>query len=297
MNSVIDPSTSQELANVEHSQLQRMEIPAEPSAGHILARAMELMAQPGSGFTIEAFEKLVALKERAEDKKAETDLESALRDFRRNCPQILKTRTVKNKAGEDMYRFANLEDVKAVVDPRLSGNDLSYSWDSKFIDGVTTTTCTLRHIGGGKRSANFTSGMAGAPSMNSAQAAGSTLSYGQRYSLLAVLGLSADLDDDGRSANRLPSPEPVPSAPVVGTRQQRQDESNANPAPSVNPEVGPLLKSLYNDWRKKYAPAEKGHEAWAKFAAWGKKTLRTELDMRPPESWSLDAVAACREAM
>lgn len=237
MTTDIDISTSQ--ISERESQLAEHEglaAPTDPSIAQILYHAISQKVDVGT------LERLVALKERVDAEKAERELNAALRQFRKNCPQILKTRSVFGKAKDDkpaqeMYRFANLEDVKAIVDPRLDAHDLSYSWDGEFVNGMWITTCTVRHSGGGKRSSKFSSGAAGAPNMNAAQSSASTTTYGQRYSLLAVLGISADLDDDGRRAGALPAPEHDPNAPQVGTREERAVAArDANASTSVPPQ-------------------------------------------------------------
>jgi hypothetical protein len=256
----VDPSSSQ-----LEPDAQSRPIPPEPSAGYMIMRAMEMMRVPGSGITIDVVERLVALKEREDAKKAERLLDAALLAVKTGCPQILKTREVYGKDTDQagnrrdkpmMYRYANIEDVKAIVDPRLAANDLSYTWDVEGQPGAMFTVCTVRHTGGGKRSARFPWAGAKAPTMNEAQAAGSSASYGQRYSLLAVLGLSADLDDDGRCANAGAKPEADPNAPVVPTRDERRaaqqaaaQSTSAPPASRPNSKIAELT-ALRGQWQK-----------------------------------------------
>lgn len=227
---IIDQSTSQEIKVRQEHAGAITEIPAEPSINYIICRAMQ------TDVDVDKIERLIALKERMDAAEAERKLSAALRRVKDGCPQILKTREVYGKSEDKngnkrtaplMYRFANLEDVKSVVDPRLSANELTYSFDADFSAGMMVTTCTVIHSGGGRRSAKFPSAMAGAPAMNAAQASGSTMSYGQRYSLLMVLGLSADLDDDGRTANVSPAPTRDETQPAGTTREQQRADTRA----------------------------------------------------------------------
>lgn len=290
-----------ELSRVDTSTSQiepgngAMVAPPDPSIEQILYHAVD------RGVDVATLERLVALKERVDAEKAEKALNAALREFRRTCPCILKTREVRNKSGDTMYRFANLEDVRRVIEPHLSARDLSYSWDAEFTDKIVVTTCTVRHSAGGKRSAKFASPTSGAPNMNAAQAAGSTTTYGQRYSLLAVLGLSADLDDDGRGANASPQPEHDASAPRAhprGTEEGKREraashESTSAPPPPADPTkvTAGQLNELCVEWS---AWAEKDTK---EFAAWAKKTLGSDLAMDKVGHWNVDALEMCRKAM
>lgn len=245
-----------------------IEMPADPTIEQILFQAVT------SGADVATLERLVALKERVDAQKSERALDAALVRFRKACPQILKTREVYGKAKDDrpaamMYRYANLEDVKASVTEPLEANDLNYSWDTEVIGGAAYTVCTLRHAGGGKRSSRFPVAAAGAPAMNGAQAAASAATYGQRYSLLAVLGITADLDDDGRSANKLDAPEADPNAATAGTREQRSAEQAAAKAshPTSLPADKPVhpveaMKIQWQEWADKPKATKEDFKAW-----------------------------------
>jgi hypothetical protein len=294
----IDRSTSQELDRPSQAAI----IPAEPSIEQILYHAIDQRIDPAT------LEKFLALKERIDAERAEKALNAALRQFRAGCPQILKRRGVEDKTGRTMYRYANLEDVKSVIDPRLEACDLSYSWDSEFSERSVITICTVRHVGGGSRSSKFASAIAGAPAMNSAQAAGSTTSYGQRYSLLAVLGLSADIDDDGRSANAMPAPQSDSTQPIVPTRAERRaanESTSAAPAPAEQRVTGDQVKALIEAWKIKTQPptattAEEREDVAASFAFWVDQTLGysepSGRNWRAVATWKPSELAKCMEA-
>lgn len=62
------------------------------------------------------------------------------------------------------------------------------------------------------------------------QTLGSCITYGRRYSLMAILGIVPDEDDDGNAASRVPPPPPSAS-------RQRQPPEEFQPPPTRDPEL------------------------------------------------------------
>jgi hypothetical protein len=129
--------------------------------------------------------------------------------------------------------------------------------------------------------------------MSPAQVEASLLTFGKRQSLLAALGVTTDIDDDGRRAPALPSPAHDPAAPRVGTRAEREADENftSDEMPRVTAED---LNQLAVTWRAKLKPADNGRRA---FVAWCVQTLRTETDLNKVANWTVDALDACKEAL
>lgn len=120
------------------------------------------------------------------------------------------------------YRYADLADALSMVRPILAKHDLAVTQTASNPDHDTVAiTTTLLHSSGQW----ITFDPLLLPNGRTAQETGSAITYGRRYSLLAVLGLAAE-DDDGASAaprqprNAQPRPTerstaPVKKAPVV----------------------------------------------------------------------------------
>lgn len=250
---------------------------------------------------VDSLRQLVAMANEDRDRRARLAYNSAMAEFKREFPGIHKGREALN-GGKVMYRYADLENITRVVDPILLKNGLSYKWSAKYLDDKVITTCTCRHVDGFEDSSDFLCKIEGTSIMNSAQKSGSASTYGQRYSLLAVLGISTDRDDDARNADALPKPEADPTAPVTPTREQRAAEARAaNESTSATPkaaepkerELTEAEKLLYTwrDWAQK--PSGTGDE----FIAWARKVSGASDTMKKPSHWTPEIIAACRKEM
>ena len=114
-------------------------------------------------------------------------------DFRNRCPAIVKTRSGHN------IKYAGLAESIDQIKDLMAECGLSHSWKTGQDGDNVTVTCTVTHILSHSESTILSAGPDTTGSKNSIQAIGSTVSYLQRYTLFAILGLaSQDADTDGR---------------------------------------------------------------------------------------------------
>lgn len=156
---------------------------------------------------VEILERIAALEERVAARNARDSFFRALSDFQSEIGPIPKTSAIKVTRGgttEVRSRYASLDKIVEYIRPFLRTHGFIYHWNSIIREnGNVCITCFLRHIDGHTESADFEFAQkdASAPGMNGVQIAGSARTYGERYSLIQVLGLTtADPDDDGNAA-------------------------------------------------------------------------------------------------
>ena len=152
---------------------------------------------------VEVLERLVALQERVTDRHAEMAMAEALNAFQAECPpvpRVGKATVTKSGVKQYEYRFAPYDEILVVIRPHLKNHDLSFTHDSAIIGGEVEMVCTLQHILGATRKSTFRGPVDNSGGKNPLQGVGSARSYGKRYTLADVLGLSTEEDDDGRSA-------------------------------------------------------------------------------------------------
>lgn len=172
------------------------------TASAVATPAMLLQIAVQQGADLDKLERLMALQERYEANEARRAYNDAFARFKSAAVKLVKNKEV--AAGPlSGKRYAELHSVVNAVTPELSANGLSASWritkdDKEWIE----VTCTLSHVLGHSESVS----MGGPPdtggAKNGIQARASTVSYLERYTLKAILGLSEQDDDsDGGSSS------------------------------------------------------------------------------------------------
>jgi hypothetical protein len=153
------------------------------------------------GVDVAILERLVALQERVTDRLARTDFFAALKSFQDQCPELHKSKTAKiaTQGGSGYsYTYAPLDGIAKTVRPYLHQNGLSYSWTTEdSTPQMLQVVCVLRHIDGHEERAVFPVPTDTKAAMSAAQKTGAALTYGQRMSLVSVLGITATDDIDG----------------------------------------------------------------------------------------------------
>lgn len=164
----------------------------------MLDRALTSNANP------EVIRSLMDLAERYDANLARKAFNKALAAAKAEIPILKKNRHVgfdsrKPGAARTDYKHEDLAEAIGTVDPILAKHGLFISFETKQSDiaGMITVTCRINHEDG-----HFVeNSLPGMPDLsgnkNSIQSVGSTVTYLQRYTLKAALGLAAANDDDG----------------------------------------------------------------------------------------------------
>lgn len=152
---------------------------------------------------IEKLEKLMELHIRWEENEARKAYHAAMAAFKADPPEITKDRHVSydTAKGKTDYKHSSLANVTNTINRSLSKHGLSASWKTSQTDGNITVKCTITHVNGYSESTTLSAAPDASGGKNSIQAIGSTVSYLERYTILAATGLaSTDMDDDANSA-------------------------------------------------------------------------------------------------
>ena len=156
---------------------------------------------------IEKLTKLMELQERWQANEAKKAYVQAMTEFKKNPPKIIKDMHVefKTAAGKTAYNHASLGNVVGAVTETLSNNDLSVNWQTETND-LVKVTCTITHRDGHSESTSICAKPDVSGGKNSIQAIGSTITYLQRYTLLAICGLATnEFENDGRGDMEQPA--------------------------------------------------------------------------------------------
>lgn len=154
-----------------------------------------------SGTDLQDLKELLALQKDWEANEAKKAYHKAMSDFKSVPIEIEKDikvgySTAKGKVG---YTHASLANVVRKISAELSKHGLSASWRTQQ-NGKIVVTCRITHEKGHSEETSLSANADDSGSKNSIQAIGSTITYLERYTLLAMTGLAtSDMDDDGKS--------------------------------------------------------------------------------------------------
>ena len=161
-----------------------------------LSPAEVIMQAVKSDTDLEKLAKAMELQERFEATQAKKAYHVAMAAFKSNPPKINKDKSVAYK--EVRYSHASLANVTEKINAELSKHGLSAAWTTKQ-NGQVEVTCKITHAQGHSEETTLKAGADSTGSKNSIQAIGSTITYLQRYTILALTGLAtSDQDDDGK---------------------------------------------------------------------------------------------------
>jgi hypothetical protein len=213
-----------EIVSAQPKELEQ----AEPN------RLLELALK--SQVPVETIERLVALQERAEDRRSRIELAEALNKAQSEIPSIPETaeaKIVTKSGGSYRYKYAPLDQIVKIVRPILSRHGLSFSWDSITEENKVRVTCKVEHVGGHFKVATFEAPVDQKAVVNDMQKHAIALTYAQRKSLVQVLGLTtSEPDTDGNDPAAVEHITPEQAADL----QALIDE--------VNADLGRFLKYL-----------------------------------------------------
>jgi hypothetical protein len=137
----------------------------------------------------------------ADQRRAHFD--EAMSGAKAEIPVITKNREVDftSQKGRTHYKYEDLAEIARVVSPILARHGLSYRYRvTSNVNEPVSVTCIVSHRAGHFEEVTLTGGRDESGNKNSIQAVASTLTYLQRMTLKAALGLAASEDDDGKAS-------------------------------------------------------------------------------------------------
>lgn len=195
----------------------------------LISKAIEA----GSG--IDTMERLVALAKDVREVQAREAWYSAMAEFQQTCPSIKKTATAKitTRVGPSYtYRYAPLDEIMGVIQPVMGPLGLSVSWRSRVEPAQVVVSCRVSHtLGHHEESGDIAMPVVqGDGGANPAQRVGIAATYAKRYSLLGIIGMAPEDDDDAQSQEDRPA-------------QMQVQDTETGDAPRLITE--PQIKRLY----------------------------------------------------
>jgi len=198
--------SNQDKAILTPSQVSSM--PAtEPMSEHTVLLQVIARAAADETIDLDRMERLLVMQERLTARRAEQEFISAMATFKIHAPRIEKSKAVgyTNRDGTFTgYKHATLGTVCQAAISGLGAVGISHRWDLEQLQGgAVVVTCVLTHRGGHSTKTSLTGAPDDSGKKNAIQQVASTVTYLQRYTLLAATGLATDeQDDDGVAAGQ-----------------------------------------------------------------------------------------------
>lgn len=148
-------------------------------------------------------EKVIALAERMEDKKAERRFAEAFNALQAEMPRIQAQRPVPDRTGVTKYTFAPYEDIMEQLSPWLNKHGFTVRFNQRYeVSPVLRliAICVVQHIGGHKESTEFAVRIgSGPPGASETQSDGAAGTYAKRFALCNAFNIVIEKDSDARA--------------------------------------------------------------------------------------------------
>jgi len=164
-----------------------------------LARMIEQVCM-NPEMDVNKLEKMLDMQERVLDKQAEQQFQSDMAEMQAALPVIERNGVIAVN-NQVRSKFAKFEDINRAVLPVMQKYGFSITFETQQAQGFVNVIGVLRHKSGHRESTQLHIPLDTSGSKNAVQAVGSSVSYGKRYVLSALLNITtSDDDDDGQSA-------------------------------------------------------------------------------------------------
>jgi len=148
-------------------------------------------------------EKMLDMQERIMNRNAEMAFNAAMAQMQGELPQITERGEIKH-GNKVISTFAKFEDINEEIKPILQRHGFAVSFKTDTGNGNVRVTCFLTHSEGHRESTDIVLPSDTGGAKNAVQAVASSVSYGRRYTMAALLNISTGDDDDGVSAVQAP---------------------------------------------------------------------------------------------
>ena len=153
--------------------------------------------------SLDEIDRLITMQQRLESYEARKAYVADMALFKTNPPEIFKDKKVgfENKDGSFTgYKHATIGKVTSSILVGLAQHGFSHRWDTQQLEGgQIKVTCIITHKLGHSETTSLQGSRDDSGKKNNIQQMASTITYFQRYTLLAATGLATQdqMDDDG----------------------------------------------------------------------------------------------------
>jgi hypothetical protein len=237
---------------VSNTNVVRAE-PIESSATAIIQVIERAASNPD--VDIDKMERLLQMQERILARNAEAAYNTALAQMQNELPVIDEKGVIRNKSGGIQSHYAEFEDINEVCKPIMQKYGFAISFRTAFKDGEVVVTGVLTHEQGHREESSCSLPADASGNKNNVQGWGSSMSYGKRYMMNALLNITTrGQDNDGRG-----------SGSEGGNDERRAPQSTGGGSFATEAQLGLIRKKCEiagvkpDDFLKHFGIAELAH--------------------------------------
>lgn len=151
---------------------------------------------------IEKLERLIVLSERMQAKTAEAAFNAAMAQMQCHMPTVFEGAT--NTHTKNTY--ATLDDINRAVKSVMQAHGFAVTFKVVHVAAGVSVTGILMHSAGHREETTLLLPVDTGPGRSTVQAVGSSVTYGKRYVMCALLNITTGdaVDDDGAGAKQEP---------------------------------------------------------------------------------------------
>ncbi|WP_414499402.1 ERF family protein [Zymobacter sp. IVIA_12111.31 C1] len=184
-----------EVQQVEQQGMQQMPANQAQSIMPIIEKMASMPELP-----IDKLERMLDMQERIMNRAAQEQFNSAMAEMQAEIPAIAERGQAHN------MKYATFEDINDTVKPIMKRHGFGLTFRIKNLQGAVEITGVLMHTAGHREETSVMLPLDTTGSKNAVQAVGSSVSYGKRYVMCAMLNIATrGEDDNGASAARKPT--------------------------------------------------------------------------------------------
>lgn len=175
-------------------------IPSNPQAQTMALVSVIERAAYSKDVDVEKMERLLAMQERILARDAVMQFNTAMAEMQSELPEITEKGKIRVN-NQVRSTYATFEDINDAVKPILQRHGFAMTFRTEVKDNQITVTGVLMHRAGHREETSLPLPSDTSGSKNTVQAIGSSVHYGKRYVMSALLNITTrGEDDDGQAA-------------------------------------------------------------------------------------------------
>ncbi len=199
-------------------------------------------------------EKLMELQERAIKRNAEAAYHAALAGMQCDIPSITEKGQIKHN-DKLISKYALFEDINDQLKPILQRHGFAISFRTKVEGSTLTVTGVLSHREGHHEDTSLPLPFDTSGAKNAVQAIGSSVSYGKRYVMCALLNITTRGEDDDGKKGGAGKPISTEEACLINDMIREADTTSAKFLAYLNTEHKLALQAIEDIPAKVYPDA------------------------------------------